>query len=198
MRAVFPGILRNFAAVRIAIKNMVCDRCVASVRTLLAALGYGDARVGMGWAAVPDGLGSEQLDAIAQTLEAEGFELLRGSDEALVERIKAALIALARRADGQPVKLSQQLPEVLAIDYKQASAAFSAHEGRTIEKFYIAQKVEYVKELLEYGQLTVSEIAWRTGYSSVAHLSRQFKQVAGCTPTQYQASHAQRRPIDQI
>lgn len=192
------GILCNFAAVRIAIKNMVCDRCVASVRALLAALGLGGAQVGMGWAEMPDGLDGERLDAIARALKAEGFELLRSSDEALVERIKAALIALARRADGQSVKLSQQLPGMLPVDYKQASAAFSAHEGRTIEKFFIAQKVEYVKELLEYGQLTVSEIAWRTGYSSVAHLSRQFKQVAGCTPTQYQASHAQRRPLDQI
>ena len=177
---------------------MVCDRCVASVRALLAALGLSDAQVGMGWAEVPDGIDGERLGAIARALNAEGFELLRSSDEALVERIKAALIALARRADGQPVKLSQQLQGTLPVDYKQASAVFSAHEGRTIEKFFIAQKVEYVKELLEYGQLTVSEIAWRTGYSSVAHLSRQFKHVAGCTPTQYQASHAQRRPLDQI
>lgn len=183
---------------RISIKNMVCDRCVASVRSLLAGMGMADAAVGMGWADVPDGLGADTLSRLADGLNREGFELLRNGDEALVEHIKILLIALARRDDGLPVKISQQLQRELVVDYKQASAVFSALEGRTIEKFFIAQKVEHVKELLEYGQLTVSEIAYRTGYSSVAHLSRQFKQVAGCTPTQFQQSHQSRLPLDKI
>lgn len=183
---------------RISIKNMVCDRCVASVRSLLASLGVADVTVGMGWADVPAGLDADTLSRLADGLRREGFELLRNSNETLVEHIKTILIALARRDDGIPVKISQQLQRELVVDYKQASAVFSALEGRTIEKFFIAQKVEHVKELLEYAQLTVSEIAYRTGYSSVAHLSRQFKQVAGCTPTQYQQSHQPRLPLDKI
>lgn len=177
---------------------MVCNRCVASVKSLLASHGWTDAQVGMGWAEVPASLGSDDLNIIGKALETEGFELLRDSEDTLIEQIKTQVIALARREDGQPVKLSQQLQQSLATDYKQASAIFSAREGRTIEKYYIAQKVEHVKELLEYGQFTVSEIAYRTGYSSVAHLSRQFKQVAGCTPTEYQFSHQQRRPLDKV
>ncbi len=177
---------------------MVCDRCVASVRSLLASLDMPDAAVGMGWADVPDGLDADTVCKLAEGLKAEGFELLRNGDETLVEHIKTVLISLARRDDGIPVKLSQQLQHELVVDYKQASAVFSAIEGRTIEKFFITQKVEHVKELLEYGQLTVSEIAYRTGYSSVAHLSRQFKQVAGCTPTQFQQSHTARLPLDKV
>ena len=134
----YSGILCNFADVKIAIKNMVCDRCVASVRALLAVLGYGDARVGMGWADVPDGLDGGQLDAIARALEAEGFELLRGSDETLVERIKAALIALARRADGQPVfapvdRVGVRFVELLADDALAGAPREETGENATEE-----------------------------------------------------------------
>lgn len=183
---------------QLAIKNMVCPRCVAAVRSVLAQSGLTAQQVSIGNATVVQDLTSAQLDALNGQLQAQGFELLRNEDDALVERIKTATIFLARRDTGEPVKLSEALPQALHTDYERLSALFSAHEGRTIEKFFIAQKVAHVCELLAYGQLTVSEIAWRTGYSSVAHLSRQFKQVTGLTPTQYRQSPTQRQPITEV
>lgn len=183
---------------QVAIKNMVCPRCVAAVRGVLADCGFTPQEVNIGNATVAQDLNAEQLSNLDTRLRAQGFELLRNEDDALVERIKTATIFLARRDTGAPGKLSEALPQALHADYERLSALFSAHEGRTIEKFFIAQKVAHVCELLTYGELTVSEIAYRTGYSSVAHLSRQFKQVTGLTPTQYRQQPTQRRPITEV
>lgn len=183
----------------LSIKNMVCDRCVMSVRATLDAMGLDVKSVGIGNAEIASELTSQQLDDLDSRLRATGFQLLRNHDDALVERIKTTAIYLARHAVDKQTKLSEQLSSALTTDYKQLSTIFSAHEHRTIEKFYIAQKIEYVKELLDYGELTVSEIAWRTGYSSVAHLSRQFLQVTGITPTQYKTQQSPpRRALDNI
>ena len=159
------------------IKNMVCDRCVMTVKNILASLGYEHAEVSMGKAEVDADLTAAELDTIGN---------------------KNAVIALVRRDDAAQENLSSLLTAAVGVDYRQMSAVFSAHEHRTIEKFYIAQKVERVKELIDYGELTVSEIAYATGYSSVAHLSRQFRQVTGMTPTQYKTSNQGRKPIDKV
>ncbi len=183
---------------QLSIKNMVCPRCVMAVRDVLQSLGYTATQVNIGNATVAQDLDAAQLNELDEHLQAIGFELLRNGDEALVERIKTAVIFLSRRDDGSPVKLSDELSAALKTDYKQLSALFSAHEHRTIERFYIAHKVEHVKELLDYGQLSVSEIAYRTGYSSVAHLSRQFKQVTGLTPSQYRDAKPQRQSLNSV
>ncbi len=183
---------------QLAIKNMVCPRCVAAVKGVIEELGLGSREVSIGNATVSQDLSPEQRETLDSHLRAIGFELLLNEEDALVERIKTATIFLARRDDGAPVKLSDELSKALGADFKQLSNIFSQHERRTIEKFFIAQKVEHVKELLDYGELTVSEIAYRTGYSSVAHLSRQFKQVAGLTPTQYRLQPSHRQSLDKI
>lgn len=180
------------------IKNMVCDRCVMTVKNILASLGYGHAVVTMGKAEMDADLTTEEMGAIGHKLAEVGFMLLENPDDVLVERIKNAVIALVRRDDAAQENLSSLLTAAVGVDYRQMSAVFSAHEHRTIEKFYIAQKVERVKELIDYGELTVSEIAYATGYSSVAHLSRQFRQVTGMTPTQYKTSNQGRKPIDKV
>lgn len=180
------------------IKNMVCDRCVMTVKNILASLGYANAEVAMGNAEVDADLTAAELDTIGRKLADVGFELLKNPEDVLVERIKNAVIALVRRDDAAQENLSSLLTAAIGVEYRQMSAVFSAHEHRTIEKYYIVQKVERVKELIDYGELTVSEIAYATGYSSVAHLSRQFKQVTGMTPTQYKASNQGRTSIDKV
>lgn len=180
------------------IKNMVCQRCVMTVTAILKDAGIDATRVEMGVVETVASLDAATIQDLDGRLRAVGFELLHDRDDALVERIKAALIELARRDDGQNHKLSVELPQQLGVEYKQLSAVFSAHEGRTIEKFHIAQKIERAKELLVYGELTVGEIAYRLGYSSVAHMSAQFKQITGLTPTAWRTSQSPRTPLDQV
>ena len=103
-----------------------------------------------------------------------------------------------RQADRCRLNLSACLEEHLHIPYDTLSRIFSSLEGRTVEKYQIAQRVEWVKELLGYGEMTVSEIADYTGYSSAAHLSRQFKSVTGLTPTEYLRATASRRPLNEV
>ncbi len=181
----------------IAVKNMVCDRCVMVVREIMARLGYPDAEVTLGLVKVDGELSPDSLGRLADELAGAGFELLRDASLALVERVKAAVIDLVRGADDGRLKLSAYLTASLNVDYRVAAAAFARVEGRTIERYYITQKVEYVKELLDYGELTVSEIADMTGYSSVAHLSHQFRAETGMTPSAYKLT-GHRRPLDKV
>lgn len=180
------------------VKNMVCDRCVMTVRQIVASSGMTDAKVEMGKVTFAGELSPEKIAEIGQKLGDVGFELLKNPEDVLVERVKNAVIELVRSDDVGQENLSERLAAATGTDYRQLSAVFSAHERRTVEKFYIAQKVERVKELIDYGELTVSEIAYCTGYSSVAHLSRQFKQVTGVTPTQYKAMNQVRKPLDKV
>lgn len=181
----------------IAVKNMVCDRCVMVVTGIMSRIGHPEAVVSMGSVSVPGELSAEELDALERMLREAGFELLRDRDLALVERIKRAVIELARGRDDGGLKLSAWLAGRLGADYRTLNRVFSAHELRTIERYYIAQKVEYVKELLAYGEMTVSEIAHAAGYSSVAHLSRQFRAETGMTPTEYR-ERGTRTPLDRV
>lgn len=182
----------------ITVKNMVCDRCVMVVSDIMRRLGHPDAEVTMGHVRLDADLTDDELDRLDAMLVDAGFELLRDRDLALVEEIKTAVILLARDSEGdQRLKLSAYLSERLGVDYRTLSRVFTATEHRSIERYYIAQKVEYVKELLDYGELTVSEIADMTGYSSVAHLSRQFRAETGLTPTEYRENGG-RTPLDKV
>ncbi|MCM1093622.1 MAG: helix-turn-helix domain-containing protein [Lachnospiraceae bacterium] len=180
------------------IKNMVCDRCVKVVKEAVAGLGLNGATVGLGYIEMPEKLDKSSMTALETALEKEGFEILKSREEELVELTKGILIKLARADDATSRKLSVYLSETLGVDYTTLSRIFSASEGRTIERYYILQKIEYVKELIDYGGKTMSEIAHITGYSSVAHLSRQFKEVTGLTPTAYKDSGESHRQLDKI
>lgn len=177
---------------------MVCDRCVKVVKDTAAALGLADASVGLGYIDIPGDLDEVLMRDLEDALEKEGFEVLKSREEELVELTKGVLIKLARADDATSRKLSVYLSETLGVDYTTLSRVFSAAEGRTIERYYILQKIEYVKELIDYGGKTLSEIAHITGYSSVAHLSRQFKEVTGLTPTSYKDSGESHRQLDKI
>ena len=127
------------------------------------------------------------------------IELLKDNKEQLNDQAKNLIIEQARKDESRTIKLSVLLSDELDVDYKALSQLFSKNENKTIEKYYLAQRAEYIKELIDYNELTISEIAYKLGYSSVAHLSDQFKQTTGMTPTQYKNdATSNRRSIGSI
>jgi AraC-like DNA-binding protein len=171
---------------KIAIKNMVCQRCIMVVRDLLTSMDLNPVKVELGYAILDcESLDKSVWESLSDRLHDLGFELLADNDLANVERIKIAIMRLARMDGGSKIKLSQALEDCLKQPYKNMTAIFSQAEGRTIENYYIHQRIEYVKELISYGELTLAEIAFKTGYSSVAYLSKQFAQVVGMTISEY-------------
>lgn len=182
------------------IKNMVCPRCELVVKRALEELDLEVVEIELGRAVVKK-IGKSSRQAINKKLEKYGFELLEGKDQELVEQIKIKLIQYVRRienADKIP-KTSDYLTEHLNQNYASLSTIFSKTEDITIEKYVIRLKIERVRELLSYGELTLSEIAHKLNYSSVAHLSNQFKQITGMSVTDYKkASDYFRQPLDGI
>lgn len=189
---------------RLLIKNMVCPQCIRVVKEDLTALGLQVHRVALGEADVsaPEGQALD-MEAVRARLLAAGFALLEDPRAQLVEHIKTLLVTLIHYPTPGPrlLNYSDYLVEHLGRDYHYLSHLFSSEEGLTIEKFIIRQKVERAKELIGYGELTIAQVAEQLGYSSPAHLSRQFRQVTGLTPSEYQrlgpASHA-RRSLDAL
>jgi len=184
----------------IYIKNMVCHRCRIAVRNELENMGLRVLDVQLGEASVEGELTSEQLTALEQNLENLGFGLMDDKRSRLIERIKSLIIERIQDESGyQNVNLSDYLIGHLHHDYSYLSALFSEVEGTTIEKYAIAQKIEKVKELLVYDELSLSEIAYQLGYSSVAHLSNQFKKVTGLTPGYFRKMKPRiRKPLDEV
>lgn len=171
-----------------------------AVTETLAQLRLTPKSVALGEAQVDEVLTSDQLRQVAEALHNIGFELVVDKKAQLLEDIKQTVITIARTEEGAlSASYSTLLAEKLKVDYATLSRLFVAAEGRTIEKFYLLQRIEYVKELIEYGELSIKEIAWRTGFSSVAHLSRQFKQLTGLTPTAYRdLGVSSRKALDKV
>lgn len=182
------------------IKNMVCPRCIMAVRQCLERLGLHPLSVELGTAVLPEPLDEDRRRLVAKALQALGFELLDDPRARLVEQIKTAVIDLVHYRDSQPkANLSGYLSDHLHRDYSALSKLFSETTGTTIERYFIAQKIERAKELLVYDELTLNEIADRLGYSSAAYLSAQFKQVTGLTPSHFKRlKENKRRGLDEI
>ena len=180
----------------LTVKNMVCPRCIMAVEEVLQLKNIAVKSISLGKVEIEGEIDAETMAELDRLLRELGFEIVRDHNDAVVEQIKAKVIEMARA--GGEEKLSTELASALGMDYSQVSRIFTAHEGRSIEKFYIAHKIERVKELLEYNELSVKEIAYRLGYSSVAHLSRQFKQTTGVTPTEYKQSSIKRKPLTDV
>lgn len=170
---------------KLSIKNMVCPRCIMAVREILKREGIEALDVSLGKAVVDRDLSGEEIGRLRKDLESVGFELLDDSQKQLIEQVKAIVIQRIHFSDKAESNLSRLLTEELHRDYSFLSKLFSATEGMTIEHYAILQKIEKVKELLSYDRQTLSEISYSLGYSSVAHLSSQFKKVTGMTPTQF-------------
>jgi len=180
---------------------MVCDRCIMVVKQQLENLGLSVTGVSLGSATVQPDPDSELLSVLSSQLKLLGFELLDNEKDRIVARVKSLIIEKVHYGDLADAHLSfsQYLSECLNKEYAYLSRMFSDAEDTTIEKFIIQQKIEKVKELLEYGELNINEITWKLGYSSSAHLSAQFKSVTGLTPSQFKVSEkTDRKPIDKI
>lgn len=185
---------------KLHIKNMVCNRCIMVVNDELEKLGLHPTSVELGEVVLSEELSDIQKDQIKSALEKVGFELIDNRKSQLIERVKTLLIELVHRQNNQlNTNLSDYLIQQLGHDYSSISTLFSEVEGTTIEKYYIAQKIERVKELLVYDELSLSEIAHLLNYSSVAHLSKQFKKTTGLTPSHFkQIGALKRKPLDKL
>ncbi len=185
----------------ITIKNMVCDRCIRVVSEELTTGGFIPRSVQLGKVVFNEPLNKTDLTVVKTILERNGFDLLVDGNAQLVEQIKAIVIDLiyADQLAEMQVNVSDFIARKVGRDYSALSNLFSSVESMTIEKYFIKQKIERVKELLVYNELTLSEIAYRLGYSSVQHLSNQFKKITGLTATHFkQLGAPHRRSLDQI
>ena len=178
---------------RITIKNMVCDRCIQVVKQELEALGLTPKNVSLGEVELIQAhLSEKELNQLDTALNKAGFERIDDRKSRLIETIKKKIIEMIHHSDELQLRVnwSNILSEALHYDYNYLSNLFSSVEGITLEQYIIRQKIEKVKELLFYDELTLSEIAYRLGYSSVAHLSSQFKKITGFTPSELKKSRS--------
>ena len=185
----------------IRIKNMVCDRCVRVVREELEQLGLTVERVELGKAVFAADSATADLEAVKRVLKKNGFEYLEDRKAQSVEQVKTLIIELIRsnQLEHMDVNLSEYLAKRMGKNYHYLSGLFSSVTSMTIEHYLILQKIERVKELLTYDELTLSEIAYRLGYSSVQHLSTQFKTVTGLSPSHFKDLRSgKRKSLDHL
>jgi AraC family transcriptional regulator len=185
------------------IKNMVCNRCIMVVRQELLKIGLEPLAIELGMVKVAEDISPALRKKLADNLQDVGFELLDNAKSKLLDQIRTVIIQRIHHSGPleMTVNWSQLLSSELNHEYKYLSSLFSSIEGMTIAHYIIHQKIERVKELLSYQELTLTEIAYQMGYSSVQHLSLQFKKTTGQTPSHYGSSQLmkeQRNPLDSI
>jgi AraC-like DNA-binding protein len=185
---------------KLYIKNMVCNRCIMVVESELKKLGIYPLKVELGEVTLEKQLSGNEKMQINEVLNGLGFSLIDDKKSQMIEKIKILIIELVHQQDSKlRTNLSEYLSSRLHHDYTYITNLFSEVEGTTIEKYFIAQKIEKVKELLVYDELTLSEIAFLLNYSSVAHLSTQFKKVTGLTPSHFKNIRLEKRkPLDEV
>lgn len=174
---------------KLYIKNMVCSRCIMVVKSEFEKLGLPAIAVELGEVELEYEITESQKDILLQNLQNLGFDLIDDKKTKTVERIKNLIVDLVHHKNNDlKINLSEYLSEDLNQDYNSLSNLFSEVENTTIEKYFISQKIEKVKELLVYDEHSLSEIADILNYSNVAHLSNQFKKITGFTPTSFKQS----------
>jgi len=179
---------------------MLCHCCLKLVRRLFEEHDIAVDDIGLGEATVTFDEEKIDLDTISKLLEKENFELLVDKDEQLIQQIKSAVIDLVHHSTfNAMVRNSDYLVEKFNLSYQYISSIFSKVEGITLEKYIIHQKIEKAKELIQYGELTLSEIAFMMGYSSVQYLSTQFKSVTGVSVSEYKKEPGKyRQPLSDL
>lgn len=179
---------------------MVCNRCKTAVQNEFEKIGIQPITIELGEVETSGEIPQKQLSDLQNSLKHLGFEVIDDKKSRLIEQIKTEIIRLIHYSEEiENTNLSNILSSKLHYEYNYLSNLFSEVEGTTIEKYFIAQRIEKVKELLVYDELTLSEIANQLGYSSVAYLSSQFKKVTGLTPTFYKSlKESKRRNIDEL
>lgn len=165
---------------------MVCRHCVAKVAEVSSRIPELNLlSVELGAVTVEGNPADAVIDRLDSELHEEGFEIIRSREEAIVSEIKSKLIELSRDGEGAHADIPAILQDSIHTSYRNLSRIFASIEGRTIENYFTALRIERIKELLLDNQLPLSEIAFVTGFSSVPHLSTRFKQATGMTPTQF-------------
>ncbi|MBI9032931.1 MAG: helix-turn-helix transcriptional regulator [Bacteroidales bacterium] len=185
----------------IHIKNMVCPRCITAVGAIFSQMDIHVESIELGLVITSELVTENELKELSEELNKQGFELLEDKKKKTIDQIKSLIIKMVHYSDDDLLKTntSEYIANALGRDYNYLSNLFSEVENITIEKYIINQKIERVKELLVYGELSLSDISYKLHYSSPSHLSRQFKQVSGFTPSEFKnlKSH-QRRSIDNL
>lgn len=179
---------------------MVSNRCKLAVKEALKNLGLHFIVVDLGEVEIMESISVEQREQLKSGLLSSGLELMDDRKSVLIERIKNVIIEMVHHTDEMiKVNFSHFLSEKLNHDYTYLANLFSEVQGTTIEQFIISHKIERIKELIIYGELNITEIAWKMNYSSVAHLSNQFKKMTGLTPSHFkQLKDRRRSPIEEI
>ena len=200
--------ISNFACIKtmmnlsiLYIKNMVCNRCIKVVQEELNKAGYEISSIQLGRVELSNNKDEIDLEKINTILNENGFELIDDNKSQLIDAIKTLIIKKIHYGDlsGQNIVWSELISNHVHYEYKYISRLFSAIEGITIEQYVILQKIEKVKELIVYNALSLSEIAWKMGYSSIAHLSSQFKRITGMTPKGFkEIGINHRKPLDKV
>ena len=181
---------------------MVCQRCVLAVEDVLVRLAIAFNKVIIGEIHFSEDITQEQINKLGSGLASIGLELIDNRMSGIIEKIKQLVIKKARNEvteKEKKTKLSIYLSQNLHHEYTYLSSLFSSVEGRTIENYFIEQRIEKVKELLVYKEMSLSEIHYELDYSSVAHLSNQFKKITGLTPSHFKKIGADKRKmLDQV
>lgn len=182
------------------IKNMVSDRCKLIVKSELESFGLHYHTINIGEVDILEDISFEVKNQLNINLKKSGLSLIENKKDILIEKIKNLIIEAVHYSENQiKLKLSIYISEKLGHDYTYLANIFSETQGFTIEHFYLNQKIERVKEFLIYDELNITEIAYRLHYSSIGHLSNQFKKITGLTPSQYKQLKIKiRRPIEKV
>jgi len=185
---------------KLLIKNMVCQRCVMTVKDILHKNAIPFENVSLGEVDLTRNLSDDELKDLQTSLNKVGFELIETRVNKIVEDIKQRILEyLAMGMDSQNIKLSSFITQKINYDYSYLSDLFSSIEGKTIEQFFILQRIEKVKELIVYDQLSLTEISYQTGFSSVHHLSAQFKKITGLSPSHFKKiAGEKRKSLDKV
>jgi AraC-like DNA-binding protein len=187
---------------KLFIRNMICRRCIETVERLLSQHSLKWISVELGEVVLTTEPEADELNKLAVDLEKAGFELIDSRRNVLMEKIKQEIrryLQTVEKGEGRNKRLSDFLSSKIHYDYSYLSDLFSSVEGITIEKFFITHRIERAKELIVYDEESFSEIAFRLGFSSVHHLSSQFKQVTGLSPGHFRRlGNAKRRGYDEV
>lgn len=185
---------------KLYIKYMVSNRCKIAVRDELKKLGLHFIVVDLGVVEIMETISMEKRLLLKQGLLISGLEIMDDKKAILIEKIKNIIIEMIHHSEEViKVNFSDYLSEKLEHNYTYLANLFSEVQGTTIEQFIISHKIERIKELMIYGELNITEIAWKMNYSSVAHLSSQFKKVTGLSPSHFkQLKDKRRNPLENI
>ncbi len=180
---------------------MVCNRCIKVVKDEFVKLDLKIEEIELGKVSISKQLSDGEIEEVRKVLEENGFELIDDKKSQLIDNIKTLIIEKIHHANDvlESINSSEYIAREIGYDYSYLSNLFSSVEGVTIEKYIINQKIEKAKELLVYNELTLNEISYQLGYSSVQHLSTQFKKITGLTPSHFKKlKENKRKPLDSV